>query len=108
MAKKPTPPPTIAEIAKQAKARRGAPEDKTLWMRDLKKKNPELAAEILAYVKEWRFVPGSEASIDCETKNELRAAIQATLDAHGFSITIEKTTFASFINRLERAHEQGQ
>lgn len=106
MAKKPM--PTIAEIAKRNKAAvdHTPPEEKSLWFRELKKSSPHLAAETLAYARDWKFKPNSEAKTDCPTRNALRNAIQLTINAHGFKVKIEKTCFGDFIGRLEQSNEQ--
>lgn len=95
--------PTISEIAKRERDKRGIPpEDKTKWMRKLKHDNPELAAEVLAYIRSWKFEPNSEAKADCPQKSDLRVAVQATLEANGLGIVVEVTTFSSLVQRLER------
>jgi len=101
--------PSIRAIGRSARQARETPgEDKTQWVRDLKKRDPELAAEVLSYIRDWLFKPASDARVDCKTRNDLRRVVQKTLDANKVKIGMEKTTFASLLARMERSYEQGR
>ena len=95
--------PTISEIAKQHKAAGSKrAEEKFKFFRDIKKLDPVLAAEILKYVREWKFDPTSEARADCEYRADVHRAVVATLKKLGIPVAVGETSFISFVSRLEK------
>jgi hypothetical protein len=102
MAKKP-PRKSILDIAKENAATRKK-EDRTLWLRMVKRADPELHGEVLKRINEWLFVQTSEIRNLCPLKQDIWEVIRKSVK--DCVPSLPQATFYDLLTKLEREHNE--